>query len=165
MGTRRWSSRSTHRETRCPLRAVCVRGCRLEDAEFRTYVSEPMVHNECEGIFPSGDYICLESSCDVPWPLMPPRDLWKLALDGSGRRVRMTSMPGDHTWKATNSNVSPDGRWLAYMVSLRSDEAGYGRGLGLLDLAAWEATPEASKWETPADRGTEVAAKFVASTG
>lgn len=148
-----------------PAPRCVVRGCRLDDAEFRTYVSEPMVHNECEGIFPSGDYICLESSCDVPWPLMPPRDLWKLALDESGRRVRMTSMPGDHTWKATNSNVSPDGRWLAYMVSLRSDEAGYGRGLGLLDLAAWETTPEASKWETPADRATEVAAKFVASTG
>lgn len=73
----------------------------------------------------------------------------------------MTSMPVDHTWKATNSNVSPDGRWLAFMVALRTDEAGFGRGLGLLDLEAWQRTPEAEQWETPADRAGEHAEKFV----
>lgn len=61
-------------------------------------------------------------------------------------------MPGDHTWKATNSNVSPDGRRLAFMVGLRSDEAGYGRGLGLLDLEAWGQTQPAQEWETPTSR-------------
>jgi hypothetical protein len=138
-----------------------VKGCRLDTGEFTTYVDEANVHNECEGIFPDHDYICLESSCDTDWPMYPPRDLWKLKLDGSQQRVRMTSMPADHTWKATNSNVSPDGRWLAFMVGLRADEAGYGRGLGLLDLAAWQETPEAQKWETPSDRARENAAKFV----
>ena len=72
-------------------------------------------------------------------------------------------MPGDHTWKATNSNVSPDGRWLAFMVGLRADEAGFGRGLGLLDLAGWERTPAAEQWETPADRAAENAAKLIGS--
>lgn len=138
-----------------------VKGCRLDTGEFTTYVDEANVHNECEGIFPDHDYICLESSCDTDWPMYPPRDLWKLKLDGSQQRVRMTSMPADHTWKATNSNVSPDGRWLAFMVGLRADEAGYGRGLGLLDLAAWQETPDAQKWETPSDRARENAAKFV----
>ncbi|MGW5364376.1 hypothetical protein [Actinopolymorpha pittospori] len=138
-----------------------VKGARLDTGEFTTYVDEANVHNECEGIFPDHDYICLESSCDTDWPMYPPRDLWKLKLDGSQQRVRMTSMPADHTWKATNSNVSPDGRWLAFMVGLRADEAGYGRGLGLLDLAAWQETPEAQKWETPSDRARENAAKFV----
>ncbi|GAA5032575.1 PD40 domain-containing protein [Actinopolymorpha pittospori] len=138
-----------------------VKGCRLDTGEFTTYVDEANVHNECEGIFPDHDYICLESSCDTDWPMYPPRDLWKLKLDGSQQRVRMTSMPADHTWKATNSNVSPDGRWLAFMVGLRADEAGFGRGLGLLDLAAWQETPEAQKWETPSDRARENAAKFV----
>ncbi len=33
------------------------------------------------------------------------------------------------------------------MVNLLHDEAGFGRGLGLLDLAAWEASPEAQEWE------------------
>ncbi|HVX42862.1 MAG TPA: hypothetical protein VHC49_03205 [Mycobacteriales bacterium] len=146
-----------------PAARCTVRGCRLADLEFRTYIDEPMVHNECEGIFPDQDHICLESSCDGDWPLMPPRDLWKLKLDGSGRRVRMTGMPMGGMWKATNSNVSPDGRWLAFMVNLRTDEAGYGRGLGLLDLAEWERTITDESWETPADRGREIATKLLNS--
>lgn len=129
-----------------------VKGVQLDRREHTTYIHETLIHNECEGIFPGGDYICLESSCDTDFPHYPPRDLWKLKLDGSQQRVRMTSMPADHTWKATNSNVSPDGRWLAYMVALRTDEAGFGRGLGLLDLHAWQSTPAAEQWETPTSR-------------
>ena len=129
-----------------------VKGVHLDRREHTTYVSENQVHNECEGIFPGGNYVCLESSCDTDYPHYPPRDLWKLKLDGSQQRVRMTAMPPDATWKATNSNVSPDGRWLAYMVALQSDEAGYGRGLGLLDLQAWGDTSGAQVWETPTSR-------------
>jgi hypothetical protein len=35
------------------------------------------------------------------------------------------------------------------MVNVRTDEAGYGRGLGLMDLQAWESTGEAQAWESP----------------
>lgn len=129
-----------------------VKGYRLDNGEFTTYITESLVHNEPEGIFPDGEYICLESACDTGFPWYPPRDLWKLKLDGSQERVRMTSMPTDHTWKATNSNVSPDGRWLAFMVGLREDEAGFGRGLGLLDLQAWGQSPQSEEWETPTSR-------------
>lgn len=135
-----------------PAPACVVKGVDLESGEVVTYIEEPLVHNECEGIFPDQEHICLESSCDAGSPYARPIDLWKLKLDGSGRRARLTAMPQDHVWKATNSNVSPDGNWLAYMVSLREDEAGYGRGLGLLDLEAWERSPAAQRWETPADR-------------
>ena len=150
-------------KSRPPHPRCVVKGCRLDSGELTTYIDEAMVHNECEGIFPDHEHICLESSCDTTWPLFPPRDLWKLKLDGSQQRVRLTSMPADHTWKATNSNVSPDGRWLAYMVALRSDEAGFGRGLGLLDLKGWESTTEATQWETPADRARENAEKLLSS--
>jgi hypothetical protein len=34
------------------------------------------------------------------------------------------------------------------MVNIQGDEAGYGRGLGLLDLKAWEASPAAGDWES-----------------
>jgi len=61
-------------------------------------------------------------------------------------------MPRDTRWRAANSNVSPDGRSLAYMVALRDDEAGYGRGLGLLDLTAWEKSLHQRDWETPTSR-------------
>lgn len=125
-----------------------VRGCNVETGEFITYVEEAGVHNECEGIFPDQDATCLESACDAGG--YPPRNLWKLMLDGSQRRARMTAIPPESGWKATNSNVSPDGRWLAYMVAHKDDEAGSGRGLGLLDLQAWEA--DGVEWETPTSR-------------
>jgi len=38
------------------------------------------------------------------------------------------------------------------MVALRDDEAGYGRGLGLLDLTAWEKSLHQGDWETPTSR-------------
>ncbi|MDQ3700194.1 MAG: hypothetical protein M3442_04645 [Chloroflexota bacterium] len=125
-----------------------VKGVELETGAVRTYVYEGGVHNECEGIFPDHEHICLECSVDTPPPHGQNIDLWKLKLDGSGRRVRLTRMVERFPWRATNSNVSPDGRWLAFMVNRQGDEAGYGRGLGLLDLAAWEASPAATAWDT-----------------
>ena len=84
----------------------------------------------------------------------------KLKLDSSGRRVRMThfydrpprivASPNapigpwyTAPWLTTNANVSTPRRWLAFMVNLLNDEAGFGRGVGLLDLHAWEASPNA----------------------
>jgi len=128
-----------------------TRGVNVLTGRVRTYIDETNRHNEPEGIFPDHEHICLESSCDVDKPF-PPKDLWKLKLDGTMRRVRMTRMPDDHSWRAVNSNISPDGKTMAFMVGLQSDEPGYGRGIGLFDLQAWEKTPEADEWETPLSR-------------
>ena len=128
-----------------------VRGINIITGRVRTYIDETNRHNEPEGIFPDHLHTCLESSCDANKPY-PPKDLWKLKLDGTMRRVRMTRMPDDHSWRAVNSNISPDGKTMAFMVGLQSDEAGYGRGIGLFDLEAWENTPEAQEWETPLSR-------------
>jgi hypothetical protein len=128
-----------------------VKGVMVETGVVRTYIDEPLTHNECEGIFPDGEHICLESSCDKP-NMYPPIDLWKLKLDGSQRRVRMTQTVDQPPWRASNSNVSPDGRWLAFMVNTYTTEAGRGMGLGLLDLAAWEKSPAGQMWETPQER-------------
>ena len=125
-----------------------VKGIAVETGEVRTYIDEPNVHNECEGIFPDHEYICLESGCDGPYDHHT-NDLWKLKLDGTGRRVRMTEVHDRPPWRCTNSNVSPDGGWLAFMVTLRTDEPGYGRGLGLLDLDAWENSAKAQQWDAP----------------
>ena len=141
--------RDANRDTyKCVVKGVDVRTGRV-----RTYIDEPHVHNECEGIFPDHEHICLESSRDNDNDDFKPRDLWKLKLDGSGRRVRMTHFYDRIPWRATNSNVSPDGRWLAYMVSFHTDESCYGRGLGLLDLAAWDASPAGQQWETAPVQG------------
>ncbi len=132
-----------------------IKGVDLDTGAVHTYIDEPLTHNECEGIFPDGEHICLESSCDATaetWTTYKSRagttDLWKLKLDGSGRRVRMTHMYDRPPWRTSNANVSPDGRWLAFMVNRHWDEAGYGFGLGLMDLAAWEQTPTAQDWDT-----------------
>jgi hypothetical protein len=128
-----------------------TRGIDLDTLDVRTYIDEPMTHNECEGIFPDHEHICLESSCDLV-NQFPPFDLWKLKLDGSGRRVRMTRMFERAPWRASNSNVSPDGRWLAFMVNTYTSEPGFGMGLGLMDLDAWHRSEFAQQWETPAER-------------
>lgn len=128
-----------------------TRGIDLATLDVRTYIDEPMTHNECEGIFPDHEHICLESSCDLV-NQFPPFDLWKLKLDGTGRRVRMTRMFERPPWRASNSNVSPDGKWLAFMVNTYTSEPGYGMGLGLMNLEAWGNSQYAQQWETPADR-------------
>lgn len=128
-----------------------VKGVIVETGEVRTYIDEPRVHNECEGIFPDQEHSCLESGCDGPYDHHS-NDLWKLKLDGTGRRVRMTELYKSPPWRCSNSNVSPDGKWLAFMVTLRTDEPGYGRGLGLLDLEAWEKSTKAQEWNVP-DQG------------
>ncbi len=134
-------SPETHPDTwTCVTKGVEVAGGRV-----RTYIDEPRVHNECEGIFPDHEHCCLESSIDSQ--TKQNLDLWKLKLDGSGRRVRLTHFYDRPPWRASNANVSPDGRWLAFMLNWLGDEAGYGRGLGLLDLAAWEASPQAQEWD------------------
>jgi Tol biopolymer transport system component len=124
-----------------------VKGVNIETGEVKLYISEPHVHNECEGIFPNEEYICLESSRDFPDKAST--DLWKLKLDGSMERCRMTRMIDRYPWRATNSNVSPDGKWLAFMLNILGSEPGYGMGLGLLDLEAWEKSIYAAQWEKP----------------
>jgi hypothetical protein len=125
-----------------------VKGVEVDSCAIRVYIDEHLTHNEPEGIFPDGEHICLESSCDFEnyWP---PIDLWKLKLDGTARRVRMTQSIDRSPWRCSNSNVSPDGRWLAFMVNTRGDMSGYGRGLGLLDLEKWGQGPAAEQWESP----------------
>ncbi len=120
----------------------------IETGEVRLMIREKGIHNECEGIFPDEQYTCLESSRDLG-PSGTTTDLWKMALDGTGRRVRMTRMIDYYPWRTSNSNVSPDGKWLAFMMNIHGSEAGYGMGMGLLDLEAWEKSPYAQMWETP----------------
>lgn len=145
--------RRQHLEAKCS-----VKGVEIATGKVITYIDEARTHNECEGIFPDGEYCCLESACDRDEVYWNTKDLWKLKLDESGRRVRMTHFYDHLPWRSSNSNVSPDGRWLAFMLNFHNDEAGYGRGLGLLDLAAWGASSEAEKWDVaPVDGGWSTA--------
>ena len=127
-----------------------VKGINIETGEVKLYIYEPGIHNECEGIFPNDEnYTCLETSAHNEINSNMPTDLWKMKLDGSGERVRMTRMVERKPWRTSNSNVSPDGKWLAFMINIHTSEAGYGMGLGLLDLEAWGKSDYAKQWEVP----------------
>lgn len=128
-----------------------VKGIMVDTGKVTVYMDEANVHNECEGVFPDHEHMCLESSCDAK-NSFPPIDLWKMKLDGSMQRVRMTQFYKRPPWRTSNSNVSPDGRYLAFMVNRYDSEAGFGMGLGYMDLKAWEESELGGMWETPASR-------------
>jgi len=124
-------------------------GVNIETGEVKMYIYEPDTHNEAEGIFPDNNYCCLESSAHNEVDSKMPTDIWKLKLDGSGERVRLTRMVDRKPWRSSNPVVSPDGKWIAFMVNLHTSEAGYGMGMGLLDLEAWGKSDYAKRWEVP----------------
>lgn len=113
-------------------------------------LADPGQYFEPEGIFPDGSHVLVEHD-DGPlsFERLGTLDLWKLALDGSGRKVPVTRFNALHPELKSNQGViSPDGRWMAFGVSTAAIErrvAGQGTGLFLFDLAA------AGLAEPPAD--------------
>jgi hypothetical protein len=94
----------------------------------------PGVYNETEGIFPDGQYTCVESDRQVD-QLGGDRgssniDIWKLKLDGTGQDVtRLTSFNDYEGGKASNPVVSTDGRFMAFQAARTTDPAGVGYGI------------------------------------
>ena len=94
----------------------------------------PGTYNEVEGIFPGGEYTCVEGDRQVA-ELGGTHgsgniDIWKLKLDGSGRDfVRLTHFNDYEGGKASNPVVSTDGRFLAFQAARTSDPAGVGYGI------------------------------------
>jgi Tol biopolymer transport system component len=94
----------------------------------------PGTYNECEGIFPDGQYTAVEGDrqCDR---LGGKRggsniDIWKLKLDGSGKDfTRLTYFNDYEGGKASNPVVSTDGRFMAFQYARTTDPAGVGYGL------------------------------------
>jgi hypothetical protein len=93
----------------------------------------PDTYDEPEGIFPDGRFTAIEhgSSLKSPWPRL---DIYKLALDGSGKLQRLTHFTAFAGWKATQPVVSDDGRWMLFQIGKSGDEAGQGYGIFLYDL-------------------------------
>jgi len=94
----------------------------------------PGTYNEVEGIFPGGEYTCVEGDRQVA-ELGGAHgsgniDIWKLKLDGTGRDfVRLTHFNDYDGGKASNPVVSTDGRFLAFQAARTSDPAGVGYGI------------------------------------
>ena len=96
----------------------------------------PDQYDEPEGIFPDGGFTCVESDRDQAAGKQGAGfvDIWKLALDGSGRSERLTFFTRYPGYKASNPVVSDDGRFMAFQMARSRDPAGVGYGIFLFDL-------------------------------
>jgi len=110
-----------------------VMGVDLETGKLTNYSNAPSQYDEPEGIFPDGRYTLVE--CDRHNRKGTGHiDLYKLALDGSGRTERLTYFSDYPGYKASNPVVSDEGRWIAFQFARSGDPAGVGRGILVFDL-------------------------------
>jgi hypothetical protein len=110
---------------------VC--GIDLSTKKVVNYSDAPGQYDEPEGIFPDGRYTLVE--CDKQNHQGSGHvDLWKLALDGSGRYERLTFFSDVPGYKASNPVVSDDGKRIAFQMAKAGEAAGVGHGIFVLDL-------------------------------
>src|SRR6476660_3867448 len=90
---------------------VC--GVELATKKVTNYSNAPNQYDEPEGIFPDGSATLVE--CDRQNHKGSGYiDIWKLALDGSGKLERLTYFSDVPGYKASNPVVSDDGRFIAF---------------------------------------------------
>jgi hypothetical protein len=116
---------------------VC--GVDLQTGRVTNYTNTPEQYDEVEGVFPGGRYTLVESDrhgVNKQWKI----DIYRLSLAGDNRADRMTFFDAPGGYHGSNPVVSPDGRYVAVQLGIHGTGAGQGRGLVLLDVAAWEKT-------------------------
>jgi hypothetical protein len=117
-----------------PNRQASVMGIDLKTGQVTNYSKAQGLYNEVEGIFPDGQYTCVEADRQCEW-LGGERgpgniDIWKLKLDGTGKDfVRLTNFNDYEGGKASNPVVSTDGKFMAFQFARTTDQAGVGYGL------------------------------------
>lgn len=115
-----------------------VLGIDLATRKITHYTDSIEIYDEPEGIFPDGQATlaeCDEQNRQGPGSI----DLWKLALDGSGRYTRLTHFSDYPGYKASNGVVSDDGRFIAFQMGKAGEPAGVGHGFFLYDFAKADA--------------------------
>jgi len=111
-----------------------VMGIDLATGRITNFSNAPGTYNEPEGIFPGGQYTCVEGDRQV-YELGGNHgsrniDIYKLKLDGTGKDfVRLTHFNDYEGWKASNPVISTDGKFMAFQVAHTADEAGVGYGI------------------------------------
>ena len=117
-----------------PKGLASVMGIDLKTRAVTNFSKAPGTYNEVEGIFPDGQYACVEADRQVD-ELGGARgsgniDIWKLKLDGTGKDfVRLTRFNDFDGGKASNPVVSTDGRFMAFQTAKTTDPAGVGYGI------------------------------------
>jgi hypothetical protein len=117
---------------------VC--GIDLETKTVTNYSNAPGQYDEPEGMFPDGRHTLVE--CDRQHLKGDDFiDLWRLALDGSGKLERLTYFSDTPGYKASNGVVSDDGRFMAFQMAKSTDVSGVGYGIFVYDLTPTASTP------------------------
>ncbi|MBW8042224.1 MAG: hypothetical protein FVQ85_19800 [Planctomycetes bacterium] len=113
-----------------------VAGLNIKTGKVINYSKAPNQYDEPEGIFPDGKHTLVE--CDKHNTKGSQHiDIYKLALDGSGKTQRITFFGDYPGYKASNPVVSDDGRYMAFQFAKRGDPAGVGRGIMIFDLVQY----------------------------
>lgn len=111
----------------------------MANGKVQNMSKAPGTYNEVEGIFPDGQYTCVEADRQID-KLGGARgshniDIWKLKLDGTGKNFERLTFFNDYEgYKASNPVISTDGRNMAFQLARTADEAGVGYGLLLYHL-------------------------------
>jgi hypothetical protein len=108
-----------------------------------TNYSNSAVYEEVEGVAPDGRSVLVErdlESTAIPGAL----DIWRLPLDGSGAFERLTFFNRYRGgYYASNPTFSPDGKTIAFQLSIDGPVEGAGQGILLFDLEEFERAPGA----------------------
>lgn len=121
-----------------------VMGLDLQTGKVTNYSNAPGQYDEPEGIFPDGKSTLVECDKHILKGSQYD-DLYRLALDGSGKTERITHFNDYPGHKASNPVVSDDGRYIAFQFARVGDPAGVGRGLLVLDLDGYEKAKVAAR--------------------
>jgi hypothetical protein len=117
-----------------PKGLASVMTINLSDGKVENMSKAPGTYNECEGVYPDGQYTNVEADRQVEQiggeHGSRNIDVWKLRLDGTGRDFKRLTYFNDYEgFKASNPVVSTDGRFMAFQVAHPQDEAGVGYGI------------------------------------
>jgi hypothetical protein len=124
-----------------------VMGLDIATGKVVNYSNAAGQYDEPEGIFPDGKYTLVECDKHLQKDTKYDKDfagitidIYKLALDGSGKTERLTYFNDYPGYKSSNPVVSDDGRYMAFQVAKEGDKAGVGRGILTFDLLMYEQT-------------------------
>lgn len=107
-----------------------VMGLDLKTGQTTNFSQSSTTYNEVEGIFPDGQYTCVEADRAGNGSGSHHVDIWKLRLDGTGKNFEPVTHFTDYEgFKASNPVISTDGKMMAFQVAMSKDEAGVGYGI------------------------------------
>lgn len=107
-----------------------------ETGKVTRLTDDDVRYDEPEGAVPGGKWTLVESDHQHRGEGSTHIDIWKVALDGSDDRERITYFNEEGVFKGTNPVVSDDGRFMAFQVPRVAQIAGVGSGIYVMDLAA-----------------------------